>query len=428
MNSNIKKFDSKEAFDAYRATDGWAYPSVNYITNNEESSIHYNNEFIMEWNDNDLKKVPYFYGDISHDEFKAKIDALSTPCEIKKDGTDFAELKMSGNNVADWNLRKNDSASHYSGTGKEDYLQMARIKNVNVGLFKDTKKGTKQIRFNFDTGCPEGFHKWFPNSTTGYKLFGRYDIMPNTTDNTTVDCCVGESQNDENRSSFTWSANTILSRIKATGNFLAETYWEHLVMSFLFCAYHKNFNTQEVYSGLQSGSETAARGYVNGYMDTYVTSHDGGHNWDYTENASSGNAYKFLHLENPLHGKQWIWGAGWKGLNGKYYLTFDDVKANAAATLATSDADIVGNYVTSWNQTYITNIDLYGVPSETLNGQSSLGFYDACWSAGTTNTSYVAFLGGTSYYGASGGAFARAFIGDASYATWGRRGRITMNE
>ena len=61
MNSNIKKFDSKEAFDAYRATDGWAYPSVNYITNNEESSIHYNNEFIMEWSDNDLKKVPYFY-------------------------------------------------------------------------------------------------------------------------------------------------------------------------------------------------------------------------------------------------------------------------------------------------------------------------------------------------------------------------------
>ena len=92
------------------------------------------------------------------------------------------------------------------------------------------------------------------------------------------------------------------------------------------------------------------------------------------------------------------------------------------------DADIVGNYVTSWNQTYITNIDLYGVPSETLNGQSSLGFYDACWSAGTTNTSYVAFLGGYSDNGAYDGAFARNFAYGASYASWSRRGRITMNE
>lgn len=417
MNSNIKKFDSKEAFDAYRATDGWAYPSVNYIVNNEESSIHYNNEFIMEWNDEDVEKVPTFYGDISYDEFKSKIDALSTPCEIKKDGTDYSTLYMNGNTVVDFSKRTSTTNAHPTDP---DYLQMARIKNVNVGLFKDTAKGTKQIRFNFDEGCPEGFHKWFPNSSTGYKLFGRYDIMPNTVDNTTVNCCKGEKQ-DQSDGAFVWSANTILSRIKATGNFLEETYWEHLVMSFLFCAYHKTFKTQDIYSGISSGSETAAREFVNGFTDTILT-HDGGVTY-----STYGTAYKFLHLENPLHGKQWIWGAGWKGLNGKYYMTFDDVNANASATLGSDNADIVGNYTTSWSNTFITNIDLYGVPTS-VGGSSSTGFYDAAWSAGTTNTSYVAYLGGSSYSGASVGAFARAFDNTASNSVWARRGRITMNE
>ena len=433
MNSNIKKFDSKAAFDAYRATDGWGYPSVNYIVNAEESSIRYNNELIMRWNVNDTAKEPEFYGDISHDEFKAKIESLSKPCEIKKDGTDFAYLQMSGNTVADYTKRSNGSASHYNTADKADYIQMAEISNVNVGLFKDSVKGTMEVRFNFDAGCPQGFRKWFPNTTTGTKLFGRYDILPNSAGG--VNVCVGEKQ----EGTFNWNANNMLSEIKKTGNFLEITYWEHLVMSYLFCAYFKTFNSQSIYTGIQSGSEAAARDYANGTVESTVKEHTG------KVSVTGGEAYKFLHLENPLHGKQWIWGAGWVGtttgtgtLGGQYWLTTDDIIANKAATLDVNAnaqyIEIHDNYPGSNGDTgplgrienkYISKIDLYGVPTE-LNGSSTSGFYDAHWAYGN-GAGRVAYLGGTSNYGASDGVFARHFYDAASLAYWNRRGRLTMN-
>ena len=464
MNSNIKKFDSKEAFDAYRATDGWAYPSVNYITNNEESSIHYNNEFIMEWNENDTIKAPAFYGDVSHDEFKAWVDKCAKPCEIKKDGTDFAYIKRvsdSSSEVDDWTLRHgtNAGSSHYSDTdnGTSDYFQMVELQNINVGLFKDTKKGTKQIRFNFDKGCPDGFHKWFPNSTDGTKLFGRYDIAPTVSTSTAgtngIEVCFGSSQGTylnttsgltNGYSKGNWNSEKLLeginhvnagldSSVSGKYQFMEETYWEHLVMSYIFCAYFKTFDTQSVYRGLDLGYTDGNAGqWSAGTVDNSVKTHLGSTHGTPGSNTSP---YKFLHIENALHGKQWIWGAGWWGNNGKYYMTFDDKKANLACNLAIANADITGTYATNWSQTYITDIDLYGVPEDTTGatgestqytGSSSRGFFDACWS--NTGASQVAYLGGGSDLGARVGAFARAFSNDASSAYWSRRGRITMNK
>lgn len=436
MSDFIKKFGSVEEFNSYRSKDGWGYPSVNYIKNGEESSVHYNNELIMQWNENDTAKAPSFYGDVSHDDFKAWVDSAAKVCEIKKDGSNFAYLKMSGNNVADYTLRADGSASHYNTADKADYLQMTEIKNVNVGLFKDSVKGTKQVRFNFDAGCPKGFYKWFPNSTSGTKLFGRYDVAPITSTSAAgtegINCCYGESQGawtENNYAKGNWSSNTLLAGIKATNaNLLEETYWEHLVMSYLFCAYYKTFDTQSVATGLQSGYNNGYAGqWTAGGTDSILTPHG--------KNAvvnGNNEAYKFMHLENPLHGKQWIWGAGWVGKSvegkGEYWLTLDDIVANKTATLSKNDAQFYGTYLagsTIYNK-FISKIDLFGVPTE-ANASSSTGFYDGFW-AQNLYDSRVAYLGGYSNGGLVDGAFARDFFYDAPSASWNRRGRITMNK
>ena len=438
MSDFIKKFGSVEEFNSYRSKDGWGYPSVNYIKNGEESSVHYNNELIMQWNENDTAKAPSFYGDVSHDDFKAWVDSAAKVCEIKKDGSDFAYLKMSGNNVADYTLRADGSASHYTTADKADYLQMTEIKNINVGLFKDSVKGTKQVRFNFDAGCPKGFYKWFPNSTSGTKLFGRYDVAPITSTSAAgtegINCCYGESQGaytEYNYEKGNWSSNTLLAGIKATNaNLLEETYWEHLVMSYLFCAYYKTFDTQSVATGLQSGynkNPGYAGQWTAGGTDGILTPH--GKNPVVNDNNE---AYKFMHLENPLHGKQWIWGAGWVGKStegkGEYWLTLDDIVANKTATLSKNDAQFYGTYIAGSTITgkYISKIDLFGVPTE-ANASSSTGFYDGFWANGLAD-SRVAYLGGSSDDGLIDGAFARSFGDDAPAAYWAWRGRITMNK
>jgi hypothetical protein len=438
MSDFIKKFGSVEEFNSYRSKDGWGYPSVNYIKNGEESSVHYNNELIMQWNENDTAKAPSFYGDVSHDDFKAWVDSAAKVCEIKKDGSDFAYLKMSGNSVADYTLRADGSASHYNTADKADYLQMTEIKNVNVGLFKDSVKGTKQVRFNFDAGCPKGFYKWFPNSTSGTKLFGRYDVAPITSTSAAgtegINCCYGESQGawtENNYEKGNWSSNTLLAGIKATNaNLLEETYWEHLVMSYLFCAYYKTFDTQSVATGLQSGynkNPGYAGQWTAGGTDGILTPH--GKNPVVNDNNE---AYKFMHLENPLHGKQWIWGAGWVGKSaegkGEYWLTLDDIVANKTATLSKDDAQFYGTYLagSTISGKYISKIDLFGVPTE-ANASSSTGFYDGFW-AYNLYDSRVAYLGGGSYDGLFVGAFARGFDDVAPSAHWNRRGRITMNK
>lgn len=437
MGNYLKKFSSYADYLAYRATDGWYYPAVNMVSDEVEKQIHYNNEIRMRWYDADTAKVPSFSGDVSIDQFKAWVDAASLPCEIKKDKTDFAYLKRgTGTAISDWTLRNDGNASHYNTDDKASYLQMTEIQNINVGLFQDSAAGWKEVRFNFDSGCPKGFHKWFAHpywnsSLTNpitkqagvwTKLIGRYDTTPVTTATDTasgINIMYGGNQGSTwDTDSMNWGASRLYPAIKATNSdLLEETYWEHLVLSYIFSAYFKTFNHQSIYGGLQDSYSTNSTTWTNGQTDSLMT-HYG--------QLGSNMGYRFMHIENAIHGKQWIWGAGWlgDGTTGKYWMTYDDIKANAALNLDKSNADIIGTYANSWSGSWITNIDLWGVPTS-VGSSSSTGFYDGCWSS--PYATRCAYLGGTSSDGSLDGGFARSFYADTGYVGWGWRGRSTMN-
>jgi hypothetical protein len=455
MSKNIRKFTSQAAYDAYKAEDGWDYPSVSFVETSIDSQVHYNNEFIMRWNTADTSKTPSFYGEISHDEFKDWVEHAAWACEIPRNSTSAEDVAFyptvgTTNTVSSWT----DSNFHQNDTA---YLQMAAIENINVGCFQDTSRGIKEIRFNFDKGCPDGFHKWFKYGTTAFtatdgvidianhkyfkntsKLFGRFDVAPitSTTQASTgaegIDVRAGSSQGTKgNMSDYTleggyskgnWNSNALLAGIKATNaNLLELTYWEYYVMSMIFCAYYKTFDVQSKHVGMISGYDHGQAGdFTNGTTEDTLFTAQGEVSTGYSTNT----AYRFMHLENPLHGKQWIWGAGWKGNNGTYYMTFDDKKANLAATMNNSNSDVSGTYLTNMSSSYISDIDVYGVPTE-VAGSSTTGFYDAAWSS--TGSDRVAYLGGLSYLGDGCGGFARRFDLAASDPFWARRGRVTMN-
>lgn len=416
IETNIRKFSSLAELNAYRGHDGWLYPSVAFVEDGDDKQIHYNNEFIMRWYDDAGAKVPEFSGDVTYAQFKAWVDGACFPCEVKK-----ADKSVTYIDPANLATTPNRTSA--------DYLQMVELKNINIGLFKNSSAGWKEVRFNFNHGCPRGFHKWFAHpywnkeKKAFTKLVGRYDIIHNA-DGETIDVCAGRPQSTT-ESGANWSANLMLQKIKATGtamsaNLLSWTYWEYLVLSYIFCAYHKTFNTQSIYQGLQSGGSVNGDQYVKGGTDS-ITAHTG--------EVSSGGAYKFMHIENALHGSQWIWGAGWIGDAStnptKYWLTYDDIKANKNVNLAISDSDVIGKFPYNQNNAFISNIDLFGIPT-TTGASSTTGFYDAMWSY-NLYSNRIAYLGGTSWIGASCGCWARALHDDASYSGWNRRGRLTMN-
>ena len=131
-----------------------------------------------------------------------------------------------------------------------------------------------------------------------------------------------------------------------------------------------------------------------------------------------------MYRENPTDGKQWIWGAGWRGENGTGYLTFDDEKANAAALMSLDNADVTMTYLTNCGGTYMKNVDFFTMPIEAGGGSSS-GFCDGNWTS--TYTERVFSSGGDSDAGVVCGPFARDVIRAASDASWYRRGRCALN-
>ena len=131
-----------------------------------------------------------------------------------------------------------------------------------------------------------------------------------------------------------------------------------------------------------------------------------------------------MYRENPTDGKQWIWGAGWRGQNGKGYLTFDDEKANAAANMSLDNADVTMTYLTNCDGIYMKNVDFFTMPIEAGGGSSS-GFCDGNWS--NTANDRVFYSGGDSSAGVVCGPFARDVYLDAWDAAWYRRGRCALN-
>lgn len=376
----------------------------------EEEVAKANDSFGIRWSlDDTVKTIEYVGNTALVEKFKNWVDTSSKPCEIKKDGSDFAYLTNTSGvaSSTNWTTREDGSASHYQTEDKSDYLQMVELSNINIGSSINQLDRTMTVWFNTYTTCPNGFHRWFKASK---KLFARYDSTFNA-DATTIDACYGTSQPSGN-----WSFNTAFTMHKATNaNLLCLTAWEIICLSWIQAAYYKSFDMQTALAGgLQTGSETAARGYVNGSTDVLTTPHG---------KIDSG-AFRFMYLENAFWGKQWVMGFGWRGQAGKGYLTFDDVKANKAALMALEDADVTMTYLTNTGSTYCKNIDFFTMPIE-AGGSSTSGFYDSNWS--NTYTERVFYAGGDSDGGSGCGAFARAVNGAASYANWDPRARCAMN-
>lgn len=386
--------------------------SISEISANvaEELLMLQTRAFGIKWSlDDKVKTIEYVGNTALVDSFKSWVDTSAKPCEIKKDGTDFAYLTNTAEveSSTNWLTREDGSDSHYQSEDKEDYLQMVELQNINIGFTANNLERTMTVWFNLDAECPNGFHPWFKN---GKKLIARYDSTFND-DATTINACYGTSQPEGN-----WSFNLSHTRTKATNaNLMNLTAWEIICMSWIQSAYYQSFDMQAALaSGLSTGSETAARGYINGSTDELTTPHG---------KISSG-AFRFMYMENAFWGKQWVMGFGWRGQAGKGYLTFDDEKANKAATMALQDADVTMTYLTNTSNTYCKNVDFFTMPIE-AGGSSTTGFYDGNWSS--TANDRVFYAGGSSDYGSSCGAFARGLYYDASFSYWSRRARCAMN-
>ena len=339
------------------------------------------------------------------------VDNSPKPCEVKKDGTDFAYLTNTAGvaSSTSWLTRADGTPSKYS-TQDKNYLQMVELENVNISI--ETTGTQLRVMFNFSPVCPEGFHRMFAEPT---KLMSRYDLTFNS-DGLTLDCCNGTSQ-----PSGTFSFDNIHSMLDASGlDLLNWTAWEIACLGWIQAM---RFRTLDVPSsargkGLQSGSETAARGWVNGTTDSLTTPHGG-----VDQNGNGG--YRFMYMENCTDGKQWLMGFGWHGNNGKGYFTRDDYKANAQALIPILECEAEHDYPTNLSETYAKNVSELGIATEG-GGSTSSGFFDGNWSS--TSDDRIFYAGGGSGNGAICGPFARYVITDAAPARWDLRGRVALRK
>ena len=339
------------------------------------------------------------------------VDNSPKPCEVKKDGTDFAYLTNTAGvaSSTNWLTREDGTPSKYSIKDK-NYLQMVELENVNISI--ETTGTQLRVMFNFSPVCPEGFHRMFAEPT---KLMSRYDLTFNS-DGSTLDCCNGTSQ-----PSGTFSFDNLHSMLDASGlDLLSWTAWEIACLGWIQAM---RFRTLDVPSsargkGLQSGLEAAARGWVNGTTDSLTTPHGG-------VNQNGNGGYRFMYMENCTDGKQWLMGFGWHGNNGKGYFTRDDYKANAQVLIPILECEVEHDYPTNLSETYAKNVSELGIATEG-GGSASSGFFDGNWS--NTSDDRIFYAGGTSDRGAFCGPFARSAYNDAAFAYWGLRGRVALRK
>ena len=361
---------------------------------------------------NDTAKVMNIIGTAEQlAAFDEWVDESPRPCEVKKDGTDFAYLTNTAGVASNvnWQTRVGGTASKYS-TGDKNYLQMVELENVNISV--ETTGTQLRVLFNFAEIAPEGFHRMFAEPT---KLMSRYDLTFNT-DGNTLDCTKGTSQ-----PSGTFSFDNLHSMLDATGTDLLNwTAWEIACLAWIQAMRFRTLNVPGSARGrgLQDGSESAARGWVNGTTDTLIDPHGG-------VNQSGNGGYRFMYMENCTDGKQWLCGFGWRGDNGVAHFTRDDYKANIAATISVEDCEATHDYPTDLSTTYAKNVSELGIATES-GGSDSSGFFDGSWS--NTSTARIFYAGGDSYAGSFCGPFARAVVNDAANAAWSLRGRCALRK
>lgn len=365
----------------------------------------------IQWNTDDtLKTITYVGSPLLKQKLMNWIDESAKPCEVKKDKTDFAYLTNTAGvaSSTNWLTRTDGTDSHYNSADKEDYLQMVELKNINVKVKTDTSGNAYAVIFNFDSECPSGFKRFLVEDS---KLFARYDSTNNATAG--YDICIGKSQTGDN------DANSIFSRNRATGSGIYEiTTWEYAVISWLMAFRYGSFDLQTALGrGIESGHQSAAKAFVNGLTDSLTTPHG-------KVTTTGGEAIRFMYIENP-YGLRYIWCAGWRGNGTTGYFTYDDAKANTAATMATSDADET-HAIISLSGTYAKNVNKLGLCSET-GGSASSGFFDGYWTNTDANNN-IMYVGGDSYDNSFLGAFNRNTCIDATVSDWDQRGRGALRK
>lgn len=366
--------------------------------------------FGIEINRADAAKTVKIIGNtLLYNLFKKWVDESPAPCEISKDKTKFHYLVKTG-----YALRTDGTASAWS-TSDASYLQMVELENINIGWHED---GTKlQVWFNMDAECPAGFRRWFKGDT---KLMARYDSIPNG-DGTTMNVTRGQTYGSN-------SLSAILMRNKTAATMpglLEETAWELVVMSWIFSAYYKTVNHQSVFQGVDAGGEAVARAYIQGSTDTLTTPHG---QVTVTVAGVSVKPYRFMFMENAIHGLQWIWGAGCKTNGGSLWMCYDEVRANEQSVLENltglTGFERACSYPTDLSSTYPKQVNFFTVCKD-KGGSSTTGFCDGQWS--NANNGNVFYRGGNSYAGAICGGFALSLSASPSGAAWIRRGRCALS-
>lgn len=365
----------------------------------------------ISWKISDVVKTIQYVGDV---DYKTRltnwIDNSPKPCEVKKDGTDFAYLRNTSGvaSATNWSQRENGSAAHQTN---EDYLQCVELFNVNIAEIIDVENDRHSILFNLDELCPAGFRRFLVEPS---KLFNRYDFCFAGQDaaSTTVSACKGLAQPTGN-----FSFENVQTLVAATGSkILKLTGWEIAVISWLeaFRFGTLNMQSSSLGSGLSSGSESAARGWVSGTTDSLTTPHG----------AVSGG-FRFMYMENVNYGKQWLMGWGVRGNLNMGYCCTDDIKANAKAIPDIADCDLTFSILPT-SGTYAKEVNILGVLTAT-GGSDTSGFFDGNWSnVGASDR--ILYVGGRSTDGSFCGAFARNLPADVPHSGWGLRARGAMRK
>lgn len=368
----------------------------------------------MRWKLSDTVKTIEYIGDsVQKEKILNWIDNSPRPCEVKKDGTDFAYLLNTAGVASEtnWQYREDGTtASHYNTEDKADYLQFVEYENINMCFDIDEEADTCTVLFTLNEDCPDGFHRWFKEST---KLFARYDGSKNATNSSTYDIMKGGNWTGANYVTLMHTMN------KATNeNLLEITGWEYAVLTWLMAFRYGSFDSQTVLgSGISNGGQSVAEAFVNGVTDTLTTPHG-------KVVTTGGEAVRFMYMENP-YGLRWFWVAGVRGEYTTGYFTYDEDIANEAALLDTTKADETFEVVTLGGS-YAKNVSVLGVALDT-KGSSSTGFYDGNWS-NTSANQRVLYVGGPAGNGVLAGPFARALFYDVSYSNWSQRGRGAMKK
>lgn len=336
--------------------------------------------FGIEWSLDDTVKTINYVGDIELVEyFKKWVDESPRPCEIKKDGTDFAYLTNTpgvASNV-NWQTREDGTLSHYDTSDKADYLQMVEMQNINIKFKTDNILKKMSVWFNFDKECPYGFSRWFKSEA---KLFCRY--IP-TKNGDGYDIAKGLSRG----SGWSLSMDEHLTRCKATGAGLyALTFWETTVLTWLQVAYYKTIDVDSSPRGKYFNGDGLT--YQNGTLDSLVTPHG----------PIDGLGFRFMYMENCLEGIGNVLCAGTLVSDSKCYITKDDRVAQKAAKIEVKDADIEVKLLHE-GITYTINIDHFGFPQDD-KGSSSTGFINAYYWKYSGNFIFIgAYSPNTDYYG-----------------------------